>query len=344
MNTLIIIITISITITSSQILRWDNGIIPYKINQNITYPNQILDGIKYISDVTNVRFRERTNEKDYIEYANFDGTKDKGCWSLIGKQGGLQYISIGDGCDTGTIIHETAHAIGILHEQSRNDRDKYVKINFENIQENKTINFEKSKRIPEDLTYDFDSIMHYGQWDFSNNTKKTIELKIKTNVCFIGQSFKLSSNDISHINNLIGYKANTKEVHTNNNVLFCGGRNIRTFSHIFTEYEKIGNTYRSKWSFQNDYKIIKYNILSLRWEITYKGKLYAYNDKDLESNDWLVYDLNTDSFIIDSSNGIKNINNYNKIQTISFNSYIIFIPILLFFILVILCCCIRCLW
>lgn len=52
--------------------------------------------------------------------------------------GGSQTISIGNGCERmATVCHEMMHAIGIWHEQSRADRDDYVKIEWSNIQSGK---------------------------------------------------------------------------------------------------------------------------------------------------------------------------------------------------------------
>ena len=56
------------------------------------------------------------------------------CWSYLGMIGNAQEISIGSGCEyKGIVQHEILHALGRVHEQSRTDRDSYVKINTQNI-------------------------------------------------------------------------------------------------------------------------------------------------------------------------------------------------------------------
>ena len=48
--------------------------------------------------------------------------------------GGRQVVSLGPGCaHRSVILHELGHVLGFWHEQNRPDRDKFVRINKENI-------------------------------------------------------------------------------------------------------------------------------------------------------------------------------------------------------------------
>ena len=67
----------------------------------------------------------------------------------------------------GTVVHEILHSIGILHEQSRPDRDNYVTINFDNIKSDKKENFKKygwDSVDTREIAYDLGSVMHYGSY------------------------------------------------------------------------------------------------------------------------------------------------------------------------------------
>ncbi|XP_014835217.1 PREDICTED: meprin A subunit beta-like, partial [Poecilia mexicana] len=97
-----------------------------------------------------IDFKPWDSEDYYINIKKADG-----CWSYIGRVfTNGQDLSIGEGCDYIAIVeHEILHALGFYHEQSRYDRDDYVRIVFSNILSGRTdiIRFNHMKEIYQKL-------------------------------------------------------------------------------------------------------------------------------------------------------------------------------------------------
>jgi len=140
--------------------------------------------------------QEVTPSGDYVFIKR--GQAGTGCWSYVGKQGGKQELNLQTpGCNSkGTVIHEAIHALGFHHEQSRPDRDSYVRIFFENISPGKEYNFGKSDGNTFNVPYDYTSIMHYGDKAFSKNGQKTIAAH---NGAQIGSRGVMTSHDINKL-------------------------------------------------------------------------------------------------------------------------------------------------
>ncbi|XP_078669521.1 astacin-like metalloendopeptidase [Branchiostoma floridae x Branchiostoma belcheri] len=128
------------------------------------------------------------------------------CWSKPGRMGGMQELSLGDGCMwKGTVRHELMHTVGFWHEHQRPDRDDYVTIMLDNVDPAFHPQFEKiSGSSTLDLPYDYGSIMHYGSHLNSINGRETIVPKLPLNGVVLGAAYRLSSLDVQKINKLYG--------------------------------------------------------------------------------------------------------------------------------------------
>lgn len=65
-------------------------------------------------------------------------------------------------------LYSTLSFTGIFHEQSRADRDRFVKIHLDNVIPELLVNFDKQSldNTTYNFEYDYDSIMHYGKYFF----------------------------------------------------------------------------------------------------------------------------------------------------------------------------------
>ncbi|XP_067338909.1 meprin A subunit alpha isoform X2 [Channa argus] len=149
-----------------------------------------------------VDFKPYGGETSYISF-----TKLSGCWSYVGDDKKGQNVSIGDGCDTKAIVeHELLHALGFYHEQSRSDRDDYVKIWWDQIEEGMQHNFNKYEDdFVTDLNtpYDYESVMHYRPLSFNKNESiPTITTTIPYFNEVIGQRLDFSAVDITRLNRM----------------------------------------------------------------------------------------------------------------------------------------------
>lgn len=188
--------------------RWPQSRIPYVISKEFSEKERavIAKAMKTYHDNTCVRFEPRTSkDADYLYL--YPGL---GCASLVGRMRKMQPVLLGRGCVfSGIVEHELMHAVGFWHEQSRADRDEYVKINWQNIQKGMAYNFAKltNKEVQHlGEAYDYGSVMHYGTHAFAKGSAPTITA-LKSGV-IIGQRKGLSQVDIAKINKL--YECSSK--------------------------------------------------------------------------------------------------------------------------------------
>jgi hypothetical protein len=193
--------------------RWPNATVPYTFandwddpafvgDENFDMRSTIRAAMEAIEAVTAVRFVPRTSQDDYVRFQDGDG-----CSSMVGRQGGRQDVNLALGCNSTWIVaHEILHALGFNHEQSRDNRDGFVTINWSNIIEDKRHNFEIADYSWDFAAYDYDSLMHYGPFAFCRKdaagacvgqTITTIPAGTA-----IGQRSRLSTTDIAAVNHI----------------------------------------------------------------------------------------------------------------------------------------------
>jgi len=188
--------------------RWPGAKVPYEIQGSIGSGGRrvIQQAFEQYHKHTCLRFYPRTNEASYISFH-----AGSGCSSPIGyRYGRRNSISLKGGliggCQKlGTTMHEIGHSIGLYHEQSRPDRDSYIRILWNSIKSGKSFNFNKHGTNTIDslgTPYDFRSMMHYSTTAFGSWGRRTIETIDPENQKYIGQRRGFSKTDIVQINKM----------------------------------------------------------------------------------------------------------------------------------------------
>ncbi|MCB9673652.1 MAG: M12 family metallopeptidase [Alphaproteobacteria bacterium] len=197
------------TARSSQV--WPTCEIPYSFDSSITASARadFLRAVDHWNANTALTFVENASASARIRVK--DGG---GCSSYVGRQGGVQDLTLASNCGTGAAIHEIAHAVGFFHEQSRADADEHVTKHWNNIQSTHAHNFrtyEERNQSGRDLgPYDFGSVMHYSSGAFASGTCTWSDTSGCTithlDGSYIGehQRTRLSPGDLAGIDTLYG--------------------------------------------------------------------------------------------------------------------------------------------
>lgn len=181
---------------TGQAFRWPNALVPFDIDATLPNQQRVRDAIAHWEQNTTLRFVERTaaNAAQHPNWVTF--RPGNGCSAMVGMRGGQQFVTLGNGCSTGSTIHEIGHVIGLWHEQSREDRDQFVTIQWQNIEAGREHNFNQHVTDGDDIgAYDYGSIMHYPRNAFTVNGQDTI-VPVDP-AAQIGQRNGLSAGDIA---------------------------------------------------------------------------------------------------------------------------------------------------
>ncbi len=186
---------------------WPGGVVPYAFDPGVTQLNRdrSVAAMAEWESVALVDFVPRTSESNYVYIQNGSGNS-----SFVGMVGGAQTLNMASWSVKFIIVHELGHALGLLHEQQRTDRNTYVQINTANIDPGSLGNFNIQGSSSHFGDYDFESTMHYSQCAFSicpcPSSCESITV-LPPNEAFqnvIGQRSYLSSGDAEVMAHLYG--------------------------------------------------------------------------------------------------------------------------------------------
>jgi len=207
------------TFAGSSAFLWPNGTVPYIIASTVPsgLRQRIVAAIQVYTDSTPIRWIPRSSETNYVRFRDEPSIANECGSSYVGRQGGMQDIVLNVDltvCDAGSAIHEMGHTIGFEHEQTRANRDYYIRIRYENIDKNAWDEYDRAPGGQVDLLpYEYGSIMHYGAYDFQRNNFNTIDtlpLGIP-----ISRATALSAGDLEAVRTMYGQPSAATTVATN---------------------------------------------------------------------------------------------------------------------------------
>jgi uncharacterized protein (TIGR02145 family) len=268
---------------------WPEGKVFYTIDFKFTNIDNIEDAIKYWEERTPLEFIPRTNEENYLKFNRII----KGANSRLGMIGGEQKINLPDNADKYTIRHEIGHTVGLIHEQSRKDRDDYIIVLNHNIIEASRHNYDLIQNSFFLGAFDFESLMLYPCFN-QYNINSDVPTMVNKDTFKPWDSDKvhreLSNQDIVMVEELYATAPVVKTAGVTNvfeNKAFLGGNVINDGGSAITEtgfcWNKAGNP-----SFNDDG--VKVNgglghfsigIENLQPNTTYFVKAYAKNNKGI---------------------------------------------------------------
>ena len=186
---------------------WPNGVVPYTISSSVSNPSAVRAAIAEWNNKTNVRFVVRTNQAAYVTIREKAGQTV--CAAELGYNGGQKFVNLRDtslsgvtACIQSVITHELGHTLGFWHEQQRDDRDNYVRINSSCVPIGSNAYVKLTSGVRKIGPYDIVSTMHYRSTTYNRTGCGGYAIVKKDGSALLHDWATLSAGDIAGTNQL----------------------------------------------------------------------------------------------------------------------------------------------
>lgn len=176
---------------------WPLGIVPFEIRDQ-SIKSLVDAAFKEWQTTGHVRFVARVDESAYLVIASGDSNS---CDAIGYRAGRPTHITLKT--DSFLAVHEIGHALGLIHEHCRSDRDEYLEVIWANVPSDRRGDFEiVGDSDNQNLSYDRNSVMHYGA-DWGGGHQTTLRWKRSGAIHDQNGWTTLTANDRSAIQKLI---------------------------------------------------------------------------------------------------------------------------------------------
>jgi len=185
---------------------WPNAVIPYKLARHVKFSDdkaEFQSALDEIQNQTCIKFIPRKDETDFVLIS-----AGLSCNSPIGRQGGEEVISlqIPFCLERKKILRQLLRVLGMPNEQLRPDRDDYIHINMENVNnwDAPLFTMINATDLPlpwSEMPYDYGSIMHAESNFKAVNASIPTIIPLETDAV-LGKATGLSSLDVMKLNML----------------------------------------------------------------------------------------------------------------------------------------------
>lgn len=148
---------------------WPKRRIPFKLPENFAFKNEWDEVVAEFSKAKVSWVPASSDDKDFVNIEVDNSLKDCSR-TYLGRVGGSQTLKVCGGNSGNlkwSLIHLASHAVGLIHEHQRPDRDKFIRFSFSKSGTSSNTRYSKIVNYLMNSPYDIRSVTHLNSTEDS---------------------------------------------------------------------------------------------------------------------------------------------------------------------------------